>query len=171
MRKNDRSKPLPEEDTMKIKCIHYGDTTFNKEWFKRPTNRVCFNKPTGGMWCSPVDAEWGWKEWCESEDFYVENLKIWFTFTLESNKILIIDSPEDLNKFIWTYSEKYGKDNPYPDFVAMSKIWDAIFLTDSGIGSTRFSTPYDLYGWDCESILILNPDCVKNVRSFGKEKK
>ena len=37
---------------------------------------------------------------------------------------------------------------------------DAIFLTEEGEHATRFSEP-GLYGWDCESILVMNPHCVK----------
>ena len=46
----------------------------------------------------------------------------------------------------------------YPDFEGMVRAGiDAIWLTAHGESATRFSRPYSLYGWDCESVLIMNP--------------
>ena len=51
----------------------------------------------------------------------------------------------------------------YPDFEKMVKMgYDAIYLTDKGQMETRFTMP-DLYGWDCECVLVMNPDCVTQV--------
>ena len=53
----------------------------------------------------------------------------------------------------------------YPDFEKVSKMFDAVYLTEEGQWKTRFSNngcTYNLYGWDCESLLILNFDCIKN---------
>ena len=33
---------------------------------------------------------------------------------------------------------------------------DAIYLTKSGVNNTMYSFPKNLYGWDCESVLVIN---------------
>ena len=53
------------------------------------------------------------------------------------------------------------------DFEAMAKDYDVIKLTDEGQWKTRLTNP-SLYGWDCECILIMNPDVVTNVVPFKK---
>ena len=47
------------------------------------------------------------------------------------------------------------------DFKEASKTWDAIFLTEKGQRETRFTHPKNLYGWDCESVLILNSNIIQ----------
>lgn len=39
---------------------------------------------------------------------------------------------------------------------------DAIHLTEDGVYNTRFSTP-DLYGWDCETVLVLRPTAIREI--------
>lgn len=39
---------------------------------------------------------------------------------------------------------------------------ECIHLTESGQWNTRLTRPLNLYGWDCESILILNESCISN---------
>ena len=47
------------------------------------------------------------------------------------------------------------------DFENIARHYDAIHLTPKGQEDTRWSTPHNLYGWDCETILILNTDNIK----------
>ena len=47
--------------------IHYGSKKLHK--IKPIKNQPYFPKPEGGLWASPVDAPFGWKEWCEREHF------------------------------------------------------------------------------------------------------
>jgi len=51
----------------------------------------------------------------------------------------------------------------YLDFEQLSKTYDAVWLTYNGERKTRYSNP-DLYGWDCESVLILNKNSVYQVK-------
>ena len=47
--------------------IHYGATQLHE--IQPVKNERFFSKPTGGLWASPVDEPFGWKEWCEREHF------------------------------------------------------------------------------------------------------
>lgn len=147
--------------------IHYGSTNYNPEKVGKIVNEN-WVKPKGGLWTSPIDSTWGWKDWCESEDFRECNQSNSFLLQFkQSAKILVIDSLEDLKKLpkqkvVITY--KYQKE--YLDFELLALEYDAIWLTETGQHETHFSHPIDLYGWDCESVLILNPYCVTECGGF-----
>ena len=50
--------------------------------------------------------------------------------------------------------------NKYIDFEKLVKIGiDAIWLTEKGINQTHLSQPSNLYGWDVETVLVLNKKC------------
>ena len=142
-----------------MKLIHYGNSKYNPSLFQPIQNS--WVKPKGGLWASPVNSKDSWKNWCLEENFNCISLDQSFEFEIEGN-ILVIDSYEDLlTKVIWF--EKY--DEIYPDFEAMLMLGiDAIHLTEEGQCRTRFAKEgysLKLYGWDCESVLVLNPDCIK----------
>jgi hypothetical protein len=141
---------------MKIKCIHYGDSSFDLGKFSSPKNNSFGweRKPFGGLWASPVDSQDGWKEWCISEEFHTELLEVSFEFIVDGN-VAIIDSLDDLMKLPLNRYSSIDFEKLLEDGV------DAIWLTDNGQWDTRLSTPADLYGWDCESVLVLNPRCIK----------
>jgi hypothetical protein len=133
-----------------MKCIHYGATAYNEHKFASIKN-IEFVKPAGGLWVSPINSEWGWKDWCEMEGFRVCDEKNSFTIDIkDSAKIFIINSYEDLLKAPLT-----GRMTRHIDFELMCKKYDAIWLTAKGQEKTRFTEP-GLYGWDCESILIMD---------------
>ena len=37
-----------------------------------------WNKPYGGLWASDINAKYGWKSWCEDENFVSVIKKIAF---------------------------------------------------------------------------------------------
>lgn len=88
--------------------ITYGIDHIDAEQFHPIKNHLQRNKPTGGLWGCPVSAGWGWKEWCESEDFFPEGSKYFdrsVTWRLrEGAKTLVIDSMQDYMKAL----EQYG---------------------------------------------------------------
>lgn len=148
--------------------IHYGDDRFRIGDFY-PIKNHSFVKPMGGLWASPEDSQFGWKHWCEAEDFHTNRLKDSFRFTLDIKaKILTINSLKDLislptenlvdakgwTRISWGISL---------DFEKIAKKYDAIHLTCSGQYATRFSSPLSLYGWDCESVLILKPKYIHEL--------
>ena len=141
-----------------MQLIHYGHKKFNPQRFNTIKNRY-WCKPEGGFWASPIDSEYGWKNWCKSEDFRLSKLKTNFRFSI-TGRIYVIDSLKDLTRLPFTapHSE-YVFITGYPDFEKIALEYDAIHLTTNGEAETRYSTP-NLYGWDCESVLILNPNII-----------
>lgn len=118
------------------------------------------------MWASPVKARWGWKDWCESEQFHLDNLKHSFKFALKKDaRVCHIDSVDDLRKL--PRSNNNEDDRLYCiDFEKASKQYDAIELHLSDEPPHKFCEGlyFQLYGWDCDSILIMNPDIVEEVK-------
>jgi len=145
---------------------------FDRGKFEAPKNRPYFCKPTGGLWGSPTDSSWGWRQWVESEMPQWMEKKYGlsaFKFTLNSKaEIYTIDSPADLIMVPHIIEGNimtacFGN---LIDFEKMATEYDAIYLTADGERTTRFSDyeyGMSLYGWDCESLLVLRPDNIEVV--------
>lgn len=153
----------------KTKYIHYGHVEFDKGIMFVPIENVeYFTKPRGGFWASPVDSQYGWKEWCESNNFCTSRLCKSVTFALSDNaKVFHIRSVDDLENLPRQNLElDVGVDMVYLDFERMADLgYDAVelHLSEELPDSHGFldGLYWKLYGWDCDSILIMNPDVVE----------
>jgi len=148
--------------------VKYGSAAFDPKQFKPVTRHNYLQcKPDGGMWACPVDSEYGWKHWCEGERFSAD-LDVSFTFTYEG-RYIVIDKLADLDDLTWTIPEELKGLHgfcgcEYIDFAnSLAKGIDAVHLTVEGQNRTRHTFPRNLYGWDCESVLILNPNKVIQI--------
>lgn len=150
--------------------ISIGKQCIDKTCWVNVTNRTHINKPFGGMWACPINEEDGyiskWYKWCcNNKPSWVKNYGITFELT-DENRVYIIDCYKDLEAL---YDKYYLCDGIFGDsmlnFELMKLDYDAILLTDAGEKETR-SRFYkmNLYGWDVESLLVLNFDAIKNVK-------
>lgn len=138
-----------------MEYIHYGHKHFELNEFEPIRNIELFPKPLGGFWASPVDAEYGWKDWNEAEQFRECAEENSFKFQLkQSAKVLYIKTVDDLSG-LPKAQDGFG-DLVILDFEKLAEQYDAIEVT---IGFDR-DLYYALYGWDCDSILIMDPDVV-----------
>lgn len=148
----------------KTTYIHYGS-----DWFRTPNpirNRKYFTKPSGGLWASRKDGDQTWKSWCECEEFGLDNLNYSFTFTLKDGaRVLELsyeDQLENLPKL-----EPYDKFDHYSecrlDFEKLAEEYDAIEVTDIS------QLYWPLYGWDCNSIIVMNPKIIDIPDEFREE--
>jgi hypothetical protein len=120
---------------------------------------VYSSKPNGGLWASAVDATWGWKDWCKSEKFMRCTEDNCFSFHLAPTaNVLVIDSADCLEGLPRLETGEFSHD-----------LWvtlDFEKLRDSGVDAIELVLSADqrlyweLYGWDCDSILIMNPDII-----------
>lgn len=141
--------------------VHYGCKEFLKSKFKEIKN-INFTKPLGGLWASDVIAEYGWKAWCENEHFRECTKKNAFYFNLapEAN-VLHIRCLEDL--------EDLPANKRADSWLRETKLLDFETLKESGYDAIELHLSNDyrlywaMYGWDCDSILIMNPDVVEEV--------
>lgn len=141
--------------------IHYGADKYDKSLVKPIINRN-WNKPEGGLWTCPKNSTWGWKEWATNEGFTETTDENSFELLLkEGAKLFIIDSLQDLlNAPLFVFQvESFSQQ--YLDFELLATKYDAIWLTEKGQNETHHSYPTNLYGWDCETVLIMNPDCIE----------
>lgn len=144
------------------KYIHYGHKCFDPKLFRKPRNRHGFSKPSGGFWASPVDAEFGWKDWCDRNDFRKCCIDCSFTFTLKDDaKVLTIRYTGDAKRLPQRPLDCWPSDWVMPDFEKLIRDgWDAVEL----VLSSDEWLYWVMYGWDCDSIVILNPDVIVEVK-------
>jgi len=149
---------------MKLHLITYGcGKKFDVAKFKPVKNKM-FVKPEGGLWASPVNSSYGWREWCKNESF--GSLSHSFKFEFEGN-VFVIDDTASAARMPWLSVYSYLQ---YPDFEKLVSLgYDAIWLTEKGQQETRFGEP-SLYGWDCESVLVMNPSGVLTKLAADRRK-
>ena len=138
--------------------IHYGHDNFDKSIFEPIQNMdPPWVKPKGGLWASPIDAEFGWKDWCEAERFRECLVSCRFRFTLPDANVLYISSAKDL---LSLPIANMHFDTVFLDFEELVALgYDAIELNLS----TDRELYWKLYGWDCDNILVMNPDKVRTI--------
>lgn len=121
-----------------------------------------FIKPHGGLWCSPLDSEYGWIDWCRAESFGDIDHEQRVVFDVDTRNFVVIDSLRDMEiKLPWFQIHELFSAIDFQKMI--SEGIDGVHLTIKGEAETRFSYPRTLYGWDCETILILNERCIKEV--------
>lgn len=141
---------------------HYGSIEFDASKFLPVKNGKWVKPEQGGLWTSPVDSSYGWKDWNEMSDYMDCEEDNSFVLRLNSDaKIFVIDSLQDLKNAPLING---WLDKQVMDFEAIAKEYNAIWLTVQGETKTRMSHPLTLYGWDCESVLILNTNCFTQVK-------
>jgi len=156
---------------MSIECIHYGSSHYDPQKFKAIKNNSLFVKPEGGLWGSFKNAPYGWKEWCEDQDFHTEKLKNHFMFTLAPHAhILEINNKEDLTELpkmepLVVNGKELPTLTPWVllDFEKLlADGVDAIQVNMSNDTATSFTDGLyqALYGWDCDSVLVMNKDII-----------
>lgn len=145
--------------------IHYGAKKFDPEKFAKPRNSTFPNKPEGGLWASPVDSTYGWKDWCKQEDYAYCDEEHSFKFVLapEAN-VYTIRTEEDYRRF------PEIPNDPSPSrasfYIKDFENWELYGI--DAVEVEWFADHYNcldpiwhsIYGWDCDSIVVLNPDVI-----------
>ncbi len=149
-----------------MKAIHYTKEIDFKPRHIDIKNGRLPSKPFGGIWASPLEAEYGWKQYCEEEASEFIN-KYAVILTIDTSHFITIDSEADLRQLKWYKNPVI--ESEYIDFESLkNKGTDGVYLTSRGQGNTRLTHPRNLYGWDCESVLIMNERCILNVEKLDK---
>lgn len=167
--------------------IHYGSKGFDQNLFKE-RRYMLSNKPDQGLWASKINDEFGWRKWCEKRKYELDLLKQSFKFTISENaKIMQIKGVEvsdELKHYInngaigtylfGLYISREGDqkmiDQKMIDFDRMIKDgYDGIefTITETPFWNNETDTRnilWDMmYGWDCNSIVIFNPDIIEEI--------
>ena len=141
--------------------IHYGASHYDPTTFDPISNEHALNKPAGGLWASPKECEYSWYDWCHAEGWRLETFDKHFLFKLaEGAKKIFIDSNSALNDI-------YDKGYFFIDPVVCDRRLDFEKLLADGYDAIEMvlndETYWSLYGWDCDSIVILNPNCIIEI--------
>lgn len=130
-----------------------------------------------GLWVSDEDDEYGWKWWCQNEEFKLDKLVYEHLVTLRPGaKILYIRSAKALDRFTTQYKDEragtatkvLAKGRSYKDrqtvmdidWALVAGLYQGIIITPY-IWSRRLE-PYTswYYGWDCASGCIWDADAI-----------
>lgn len=136
---------------------HFGSDSLKE--IQPVVNEDAWTKPKcGGLWTSPVDSRYGWKQWCMDENYNTWLLNTSFQLEIKTENLLCINSYEDMENKMIKPGFIYLKCRTiqYVDFERISQQYDGIWLTVKGEQETRYSRPYCLYAWDCETVLLFN---------------
>ena len=143
--------------------IHYPRDEFDLNRIAPIKNRPGFNKPIGGLWASAIDAEWGWRDWCENEgyNFGIEDKAVKFKLK-DGARVLEIHRISDLGLIPYQGMDELSVQTGIPvfemipDFEALAREYDAL---DVRAGSNT-ELYWKLYGWDCDTLLVLNSNSI-----------
>lgn len=186
------TRPIDQDSTEKEKeekaasplnlYVHLGEQEFDPAQFTPVKNKPLCIKPSGGYWASAVNAPYGWidflnSQYASEDDDWNKELdptdkpsvfeapKASFFKISENARVLVIDSAsakQELPKQdIGSFPSLLGLSiaNDAIDFEALSEEYDVIDF--------RFSDDENLYmefyGWDCDSIVVMNPDVVQKI--------
>lgn len=130
------------------------------------------NKPDGGLWTSPIQSDWGWKEWCRLESPNWIKGMMPMMLEIEDSNILIIDSEEKTKALptignpdeLWLYNNHPPR---IVDYEKLAETYDAIWVVPfKNWRSMHLTYCCDWNSWDCETVLIINPKCIKGIKTF-----
>lgn len=138
---------------------------FNKDLIKVRLKPNYINKPTEAFWGSPENAEYGWKEWCKSEefgDYDFDNPIRWKLkdgskiYTINLKSVTTINGINKLSRYI---INNELKSMIYLNYRQMrNNNIAAVELLDARVGHLfRNKIELSFNGWDCESIVVLDP--------------
>lgn len=145
-----------------MKFIHFGDSHFSREKFNPIENHGHWFKPKGGLWGSPVFTEFSWKQWCIDNNFKLDKLSEYFYFILTSDaRVLTVKSSSDLERLPKIPETENFRGSTFLDFEKLKQDYDALIVLFGG--DLDFES---LLSWDCDSILVLNPDVVREVPKY-----
>ena len=137
--------------------VHYGHEFFDKNIFSDIENSRYLSKPNGGLWASNTCAKYSWKHWCLENNFVSCTEENKFCFTLSDDaRVLYINDVKDLETLSKIDSDLRFVSWVLLDFENLMEFYDAIEVNISADPELYFK----LYGWDCDSILIMNPNVI-----------
>lgn len=160
-----------------LTLVHFSKGPLNLKAFNKISSKkfnlqdTVYGKPIG-LWLSD-ESDYGWRQWCESEDFNLKNLSHQTVFNVSLEKIILLQNSEDLLLF----TEKYSDSRTLPTYFNLPKFklqgidWGAVGRDYNGIIITPYQWENRLkfswyYPWDCASGCIWNLESLSEVRRF-----
>lgn len=159
-----------------MKLIHYSQVPIYKLEDRnyeddRPMGmKGCRMGKPDGLWVS-VENEYGWNEWCTSEDYALKRLKYQHKVILKKEaKILHLKSNNDILNF----TKEYGSLSD-DFFINWAVDYNSVKSKYQGIIISPYQWDCRLhpqcgwyYGWDCASGCIWDLSCIKIFQLITK---
>ena len=134
-------------------------------------------KPWGGLWtCRENTPEgYSWKDWCEHEEPEWINKYDTIITLKDDARILVINSKEAYkNNIKYTLLHGININDIPPSFNKEQLMFTGLLTVDYESLKEKYDMIdfriseyselyYDMYGLDCDSCLILNPDCIEEI--------
>lgn len=152
--------------------LYVGDKSPERPFRPVSNDRLPVNKPDGGRWTSTWLGDAlgsAWVQWCLNKKESWLQGDCYLITPRSGARIYVIDSLEDaqvlpLAKLPPMFNSDYIQ---CIDWLAVSRDYDAVHLTEKGQEATHLSFPLNLYGWDCESTVWFR-DVFDKVEMIGK---
>lgn len=145
--------------------IHYGATAFDPSKGFPIKNVKWWPKPKGGLWASRKNATFGWKNWCTENEFRECDPANSFEFTMkDESRIVVINTIAQLRRLPEVKDDHRLGLSYCIDFEKCLRSGiDAIELCwygDEYQSLVNGDLYFELYGWDCDSIVVLNQEAI-----------
>lgn len=149
--------------------IHYGSNFLNKDM---PMKDWFDNSKPKGIWASPKYTNWGWKDFCENENFNTNKLELSFEFKLKrKSRVLKVKDFKDIKPYLkeikdrdfwwgeWWDDGKYelDLDKIYNNFDAME-----LFMSNNYGYFHNYSRIFTM--WDVNSLVVWNFDIIEPIK-------
>ncbi len=134
---------------------------FSAEEFTSVTNRLTpWNKPeSGGLWLSKIGTMYGWYDWCKDNmPKWINNATYFDVKLCENANIIYFKCEEDLWRLAKSHPDWFLESLvPWYTFDFERMVHDGVDAIDVDIMNGLYDP---LYGWDCNSVLVMNKDVV-----------
>lgn len=123
------------------------------------------SKPRG-LWLSD-DSDFGWREWCEAEDFNLGGIRHRSCWQLDTSRVLVLSTPQQLFEF----TERFRNPHPGMRFISnyclnwaeVAGEWGGILITPYQWSARLDDRVSWYYGWDCASACVWDLSLVRRV--------
>ena len=168
-----------------LPTLHFvSSRPYSEEKIKAISTRRYNNRPSGGLWTSPVgpSGKSHWTEFCESWEASRTIFRHEVLLT-DQVRVAIVNCEDDLFQLVKKYPHCDMPEPGYEDlddylsqhsspicWEALAQDYDAFWLTRAGLAT---ACPFfnegqpSLTSWDVETFLILNTSVVENVIPLG----
>ena len=141
--------------------VHFGSSRLDRNKFKdiSEENYCGGLKPRGGLWGSNESVEsYGWRKWCRDNEYECDTSS-YFRFRLKDSARLLVVTGDELLEQNHLYAMGHPPSSTFKDWTSIRERYDAVYIA---AGSDR-DLYFKYYGWDCDSILVLNFDSIEQV--------
>lgn len=151
--------------------VHYGTDNIVLSHIVNKIKNIDTNhytKPisTSTVWFSPYDSLYSWYDFCIEEELGIDRLNKKVYFLLEDNvRIKYVNTYKDLQNL-----PNYTSDDGIKiDYEKLVRNYDLLWVNHI-VGHIYDPVNLCLAGWDCESVVLLNPRILKHMIGFVDDK-